>query len=167
MLSVEKEPQIHHTSELLSKQTYCVYYCIVSLSVLLMLWHLGPFILERDCLSWCYFTIETANSFLTEEYGLFIYKWINTSIFPAYPSLSLTINSGLSHTRARSLSTRQPQCLESTEFTHPTVPCFSCWKDDRACSHVFFLYFLTKLDFLCDTCVQRQFLLISTIFYMN
>lgn len=117
MLSVETEPQIHHISELLSKQTYCVYYCIFSLSVLLMLWHLGPFVLEGDCPSWCYFTIEIANSFLTESMS---FSYINESTQASSLLIHLClwpINSGLSHTRARSLSTRQPQRLESIEFT--------------------------------------------------
>jgi hypothetical protein len=164
MLSVKAEPQIHHTSE----QMWCVYYFIFSLFVLLTLWHLGLWHLREGLPLLVLLYYRNSKLLPPWEYGLFICKWINTSFSLAYLPLSLTdqpIYSYPSRTRARSQSTRQPQCLQSTEFTaHPTLPWFSCWKDNRACSHIFFLCFLTKLDnSLCDTCVQRQFLLITTI----
>lgn len=72
MLSVEAEPQIHHTSE----QMWCVYYFIFSLFVLLTLWHLGLWHLREGLPLLVLLYYRNSNSSLPESMG---FSYVNES----------------------------------------------------------------------------------------
>lgn len=102
----------------------------------LMLWHPALHLREELpllVLPYC----KRANSFFTERVCAF-HKGTNTSIFPAYPPLSLTISPSTpafptpGPDPSQTASVFRVHWVHLQQNAHSPLPCFSHWKDNRA-----------------------------------
>lgn len=168
MLSVEAEPRIHHTSELLPSR--------LDVHITASFHFLYPnamapraLHLREELPSWSYLTVERVNSSLTERGHVpFISEstqaspllihlclWQSAHLLPPFPhQVQIPVNQTASVFRVYWVHLQQ---------TSLSLALFLPLKRQQSLLKI--LHFFTKLDSLCDSYVQRQFLLITTILF--